>query len=87
MSFPDDAVTETMADDIWAAMEPLRYYHDNYDPDMDFDKYHERAEINLMKVLDKWYSAGFKDGVADEKASWEYGPIIQGFVNAADRSE
>ena len=72
MSLPDDAMAETMADDIWTALEPLRDYHDNYDEGMDFDKYHEKVEMRLMKVLDKWYGAGYKDGVADEKASWDY---------------
>jgi hypothetical protein len=38
----------------------------------DFETAHEDVEILLMKVVDNWYGAGFKDGVAEEKASWEY---------------
>ena len=63
----DEAMAETMADDIWTALAPLRHFHDNYDEGMSFDKYHEEAEFLLMSVLDKWYGAGFKDGCADER--------------------
>ena len=67
MSMQDDVMAETMADDIWAALAPLREYHDEYDEGMSFDKVHEQTELLFMKVLDKWYSAGFKDGCADER--------------------
>ena len=76
MSHPDDAIAEAMANDIWDALAPMRHFHDDYDEGMDFDKHHEKAELALMKVLDKWYSAGYKDGVAEEKASWDDSPEI-----------
>ena len=68
----EDAMAEKMAEDVWEALAALREYHDEYDEGMDFMKCHEQVEGLLMKVLDKWYGAGYKDGVAEEKACWEY---------------
>ena len=56
-----DEMAEKMADDIWQAMTPLRYYHDNYDEGMSFDKYYEEAEMALMSVIDRWYHTGVSD--------------------------
>lgn len=66
-----DAMDEKMAEEIYAALQPLRYFHDEYDEGMSFDKYHEKAELLLLGLLDKWYAIGFKDGVADERYTRE----------------
>jgi hypothetical protein len=63
----EDELAEQMAQDIWDALEPFRHYHDDYDEGMSFDKMHEKAELQLMAVLEKCYNAGFAAGVADER--------------------
>jgi hypothetical protein len=63
---PEDARLEAIADAIFAALAPLRHFHDNYDEGMVFDKYHEEAELALMQVVDKAYNDGYKDGAYDE---------------------
>jgi hypothetical protein len=68
----NDAMLEKVADQIWMALKPLRHFHDEYDEGMLFDKFHEEAELNLMRVVESWYHDGFKNGVNEEKASWEY---------------
>lgn len=67
----EDAMLEKMAEEIFEALKPLRHYHDEYDKGMSYEKQHEEAEFLLMKVVDKWYAAGFKDGAANER-NWGF---------------
>ena len=72
-----DSQLERMSEEIEKALEPLREWFQKIEDGRpirgtDFETAHEDVEILLMKVVDNWYGAGFKDGVAEEKASWEY---------------
>lgn len=68
----NDAADEQMAEDVYDAMKPLREWF-NKAPlgQTEFEKAHEDAEILLMKLIDKYYGNGFKDGVTDEKYTRE----------------
>ena len=56
---------EQRSDAIYEALAPLRHFHDEYDEGMEFMKYHEQTELNLMKVLDKVFSEGYAEGSQD----------------------
>jgi hypothetical protein len=64
----DDEMAEQMAEDINVALEPI---HDLCTINGELSMSYEQVELNLMKLLDKWYAAGFKEGVADERYTRE----------------
>lgn len=68
----EDAQAEQMAEAVYAAMEPLRDWFARIENGVPisgtkFEQAHEDVELLLMRLLDKYYGAGFKDGVAEEQ--------------------
>lgn len=65
----EDARAEQMAEDISEALRPIWGWVDPNKVDLaSFERAVEDTEILLMKLLDKYYDGGFKDGVVMEEA-------------------